>query len=140
MGFKYSQESGMRIWTFQGRNVFTQQKEKLYGVCWRPRPTSALGLSKAKDIRKNIKQFSKRYDAVDDQAKDRARNEYKRDREERLGAFNSIMERLGDFKREKEEKNGWTEAWEELEGDVEWEKVEIKEETDLDQSEELISS
>merc|ERR1719223_2196096 len=140
MGFKYSQESGMRIWTFQGRNVFTQQKEKLYGTCWRPRPPTLLSAEKSKNIRKNIKQFSKKYDALDDQAKDKARNEFKRDREERLGAFNAIMDRLGDFKREKEEENGWAEAREEFEGEVEWEKVEIKEETELDQTEELIST
>jgi len=55
---------------------------------------------KQKDIRKNIKQWSKKYDAIDDQAKEAARQAFKREREEKTNAFNTVLDRLNEWKAE----------------------------------------
>merc|ERR1712060_625876 len=75
-GFKYSMEAGYSIWTFQGRKLHQLQKEKLYSVAWRPHPPSLLKQEKQNNIRKDIKKYSKKYDALDDQQKDKIRKEF----------------------------------------------------------------
>merc|ERR1712048_1483868 len=86
-GFKYSMEAGYAIWTFQGRLLHRQQKEKLWQVSWRPHPPSLLSEQRRENIRKNIKQFSKKYDALDEQAKEAARKEFRKERDEKTAIF-----------------------------------------------------
>jgi len=139
-GYKYSMEAGYKIWTFQGRNLHTQQKEKLFGVSWRPHPPSMLPRSKQMEIRKSIKQYSKRYDAMDDQAKESARQVFKRERETKLNEFLEILDRLKEFKAEREEENGWAaaaEAFAEGQGWTQEEQIMLE---DLDVTEEVIST
>jgi len=138
-GFKYSMEAGYAIWTFQGRQLHRAQKEKLWQVAWRPHPPSMLANQKQQDIRKNIKQFSKKYDAVDDQAKESARKAFKATRDEANSKFQEVMDRLEDFKLDAYEENGWDQAWEDLLADQAWETQESTIEEELGSTEELIS-
>jgi len=138
-GFKMSMEAGYAMWTFQGRLLHRQQKEKLWHVAWRPHPPSLLSDKRQDDIRKNIKTFSKRYDALDDQAKESARQTFKKERDTKNNHFRNIVERLQDYKEEKEEETGWAEAWEELIESQQWETHETSLEQDLGSTEELIS-
>ncbi|CAE8673670.1 unnamed protein product [Polarella glacialis] len=110
-GFKYSMEAGFAIWTFQGRVLYRQQKEKLWQITWRPHPPSLLSASRQEHVRKNIKTFSKKYDAADEQAKDLARNAFKREREAKNSYFKSVLDRLDSFKQDAMEENGWDAAW-----------------------------
>merc|ERR1712066_869286 len=114
-------EAGFTIWTFQGRKGYTQQKEKLWAVAWRPHPPSLLTDRRQKDIRTNIKQYSKKYDALDDQARDLVRKQFQEERRTMRDAFNSILDRLADWNADREEENGWQEAMEEIMADAEWE-------------------
>merc|ERR1719183_2871919 len=136
-GFKYSMEAGFKIWTFQGRELFHQQKEKLWQISWRPHPPSLLPEAKQREIRKNIKQFSKKYDALDDQAKEQARAAFREDREQKTNAFKTILSRLEEYKEDREEEDGWGEAWASLRESQEEEEQTIEEE--LDVHEELIN-
>merc|ERR1712151_122155 len=120
-GFKYSMEAGYAIWTFQGRKLFHQQKEKLWHVSWRPHPPSLLSSQRQAEIRKNIKQFSKRYDAVDEKAKDEARQAFAKSRKEKTDSFRRILDRLEEYKEDKEEETAWMEAWQELIAEQDWE-------------------
>jgi len=139
-GYKYSMEAGYAIRTFQGRILYRAQKEKLYEIHWRPHPPSLLPSTSQKDIRKNIKQFSKKYDAIDDQAKEAARQSFKREREEKTNAFQSVLDRLSELKAEKEEENGWGDAVADfLEGQG-WMQDDTFIEDALDVTEELIPS
>jgi|Transcript_104720 translation initiation factor 3 subunit B len=139
LGFRYQMEAGYAIFTFQGRKlVGTIQKEKLYAIHWRPHPPSLLDEKAQADVKKNIKQFSKRYDALDDQAKDAARQAFNKDREERRSAFKAILDRIEDKKIEKEDENGWAEALEEAMSGVKWDSVVDVIEEELDATEELI--
>merc|ERR1719281_1864225 len=86
-GFKYQMEAGYAIWTFQGRQLCKFAKDKLFSATWRPHPPSLLSADKQRNIKKNIKTFSKRYDALDEQAKESARSAFKKDRDEKTDAF-----------------------------------------------------
>jgi translation initiation factor 3 subunit B len=137
-GFKYQMEAGYAIWTFQGRLLHKLQKEKLFAVQWRPHPPSMLSDSQQQHIKKNIKKFSKKYDALDEQEKETARQAFKSDREIRTNAFLDILERIADNFDAACEENGWNEAVDEWKGSMTWEKVEDTVEEELDATEELI--
>jgi len=139
-GFKYSMEAGYAIWTFQGRKLFHQQKEKLWHVSWRPHPPSLLAPERQQEIRKNIKQFSKRYDAIDESAKEQARTAFQKIRREKTDSFYEILCRLDDYKADKEEETGWQEAWDSLLSEQEWETHESHFEQEISVTEDLIAA
>lgn len=133
-------EAGYALWTFQGRQVHKVQKEKLFHIAWRPHPPSMLSDKQQTHIRKNIKQFSKKYDALDEQAKESARAAFRSDRETRTNAFLDILDRISDNKDARGAENGWDEAVAESPNRQEdyWEKVDSTIEEELDATEELI--
>jgi len=137
-GYKYSMEAGYAVRTFQGRILYRAQKEKLYEIHWRPHPPSFLSKQKQKDVRKNIKQWSKKYDAIDDQAKEAAKQAFRKEREEKTNAFNSVLERLQEWKAEKEEESGWADAVAEFLDGQGWMQDDQVIEDELDVTEELI--
>jgi translation initiation factor 3 subunit B len=138
-GFKYQMEAGYAIWTFQGRKlVGTIQKEKLFAIQWRPHPPSLMDSKKQGQIKKNIKQFSKRYDALDDQAKEAARNAFNADRDSRRRQLFDILDRIQENKEYKWEDNGWGEALDEVSAAQVWDSHETVIEEELDSTEELI--
>eukprot|EP00929_Paragymnodinium_shiwhaense_P034777 TRINITY_DN1887_c0_g2_i1.p2 TRINITY_DN1887_c0_g2~~TRINITY_DN1887_c0_g2_i1.p2 ORF type:complete len:705 (+),score=242.91 TRINITY_DN1887_c0_g2_i1:96-2210(+) len=137
--FRNIMEAGYALWTFQGRKLFWQQKEKLFQAAWRPHGQPLLGEDQQAHIRKNIKQFSKRYDALDDKAKESARNAFKQERDAKMNSFEDILDRLEDFKCDHFEELGWDEAWEQLYESQRWEMEEQLLEEELGIQEELIS-
>jgi translation initiation factor 3 subunit B len=140
MSFKYSMEAGYAIWTFQGRQLFRQQKEKLWQVMWRPHPPSLLNPDRQNDIKKNIKAFSKRYDAVDEQAKEVARKKFREERDSKINAFQRVLDRLEEHKADMEEETGWQEAWEAMEADKCWEESTSTLEEEIGVEEKLLES
>jgi len=139
LGYRSSMEAGYAIWTFQGRKLHQQQKEKLWAVDWRPHPPSLLPKQKQKHVRDNIKQYTKRYDALDDQDKESARQAFRREREDKTNAFLTILRRLKEFKDERSEENGWDEAVAAFQSDQGWTQDNQTVEEELGTSEELIS-
>jgi len=138
--FKFQMEAGFCIWTFQGRTLYREQKEKLWHIGWRPHPAPLLSEQRRKYIVNNMKEFSRRYNAVDDEARDQVRQVFKKDRDEKTDAFNLVLDRLSAYKEDKYEGSaaGWKAAFEEFNADLEWvEDDQIIEET-LDVTEELI--
>merc|ERR1712151_832232 len=123
---------------FQGRKLYETQKEKLWQVAWRPHPPSLLPAAKLNEIRKNIKQFSKRYDALDEAHRDVVRKVITEERQSKTDAFRAILDRLADWKDEKDDDLGWGEAFGEIMEDMEWEQNAFVVETELSHEEELI--
>jgi translation initiation factor 3 subunit B len=139
-GFKYQMHSGYAIWNFLGRKLVGEvQLEKLYGISWRPHPPSLLSSGTQEHIRKNIKQFSKKYDAKDEAEKDKARAEFNAERKQRKDAFLKILERIDDNKDARMEENGWLDAQEQFDAQFTWQKDERVAEEELDATEELIA-
>jgi len=137
--FQYQMaDSSYAIWTFQGRQLHKQQKDKLFNICWRPHPPSMLTESQQTDIKKNIKKFSKRYDALDEQDKNSARDAFKKDRDGRTNAFLDILSRISENNEDKQDECGWADAIADWREGQTWEKVETTIEEELDANEELI--
>merc|ERR1712151_732676 len=115
------------------------QKEKLYSVTRRPHPPPLLSPEKQNHIKKNIKTYTKKYDAIDDQEKEKARNKFRKEREEKINAFRSVLDRLEAYKeRLEEESPDWKEGWEEMEESKAWEETTSTFEEELGVTEELI--
>lgn len=108
--FKYSMEAGYAICTFQGRVIYRQQKEQLWQIAWRPHPPCLLSEKRQDEIRKDLKKFSKKYDALDEQAKEAARFAFRRERESKNSWFREVLDRLDTYKQEAMESNGWGDA------------------------------
>jgi len=62
----YQLENGYNIWTFQGNLRHHYTKSKFFQFLWRPRPASLLSKEKEKEIKKNLAEYSKRYQKEDD--------------------------------------------------------------------------
>ena len=66
--WNYRLENSYMLWNFQGRPVQPNHKmpfEKLFKFSWRPRPPSLLSAEQIKEIRKNLKPYSEKFNAAD---------------------------------------------------------------------------
>jgi translation initiation factor 3 subunit B len=109
-GFRMSMEAGYKLWSFQGRVLHQQQKEKLWHIAWRPHPPLLLPAAKQKEVRRDIKKYSKKYDEKDEKAKDAARAVFRQERETKMNAFMEVINRLSDWKEDKEQETDWADA------------------------------
>ena len=58
-------DDGYNFYTFQGHNVATIRKDKLYQFSWRPRPKDLLSTEEKKKVIKNLKKYEKEFDKAD---------------------------------------------------------------------------
>jgi len=137
-GFRLSSESGFALWTFQGRQLYKMQKERMWQVCWRPHPPSLLPEDKVKHMQKNFKEYSKKYDTVDDVAKDSQRREMQNLRAGQMDGFNELLATLSQAKKELYRQTGFDKAWDKFTLKDVWEDVVTTLETDLEKTEEII--
>merc|ERR1712032_334167 len=112
--------------------------EKLWQISWRPRPPLLLSQGRQRDVRKNIKTYSKKYDSLDVQAQDSARQAFRRERDEKTQAFKDILDRLDAYKEDIHDRNGWAEAFEDYQARQGWEEQVTAVEEELETKEELI--
>jgi translation initiation factor 3 subunit B len=126
------------MYTFQGRFMYQQNKEKLFQLFWRPHPPSLLTEEKKADVAKNLKTFSKKYDALDDKAKDANKVQQQAEREKGIATFNVTLNRIKEYKASKWEVTGWKDAWEALEAISPWDEVRKTVEEELERKEEEI--
>lgn len=53
------------MYNFQGKLVNKVPFDRLYKMSWRPRPPTILSAEQIKEVRKNLKQYSEKYNAAD---------------------------------------------------------------------------
>ena len=53
------------MYNFQGKLINKVPFDRLYKLSWRPRPPTILSAEQIKEIRKNLKQYSEKYNAAD---------------------------------------------------------------------------
>lgn len=105
-----SQDAGFTLWTFQGRPVHQENIEKLYGASFRPNPPSLLSEEEEKETRKNLKVHSRRFEQIDDEARNKQRREEREKKERKIREFKAVCQTLNtNFLRHAESK-GWEEA------------------------------
>ncbi|KMZ67384.1 putative Eukaryotic translation initiation factor 3 subunit [Zostera marina] len=61
----HEMENGFIIWAFNGKLLYRILKDNFYQFLWRPRPPSLLTSEKEEEIAKNLKKYSKKYEAED---------------------------------------------------------------------------
>ncbi|CAN6582289.1 unnamed protein product [Malus baccata var. baccata] len=61
----HEMENGFNIWTFNGKLLYRILKDHFFQFLWRPRPPSFLTPEKEEEIAKNLKKYSKKYEAED---------------------------------------------------------------------------
>lgn len=64
-------ENGMCLWDLQGQQLFKKLIPRFKQVSWRPRPPSLLSKEQMKNIRKNLKKYSKDFEAADSKLLDK---------------------------------------------------------------------
>ena len=86
-------ETGYRIHTFQGREIYKKALDGLTRFRWRPRPRIALTDAKIKEIRRNLKNLSRKFEEEDRKEQDKASKELIEKRREFMSAFNSMRQK-----------------------------------------------
>ncbi|CAM8982841.1 unnamed protein product [Rhodiola kirilowii] len=61
----HEMENGFNIWSLNGKLLYRILKDHFFQFLWRPRPTSLLSPEKEEEIAKNLKKYSKKYEAED---------------------------------------------------------------------------
>ncbi|GAB4828263.1 Eukaryotic translation initiation factor 3 subunit B [Ancistrocladus abbreviatus] len=61
----HEMENGFNIWSFNGKLLYRTLKDHFFQFSWRPRPPSFLSPEKEEEIAKNLKKYSKKYEAED---------------------------------------------------------------------------
>ena len=58
-------ENGYAIWDFRGQELDKQIQDRFKQFIWRPRPPTLLTKDKQKQVRRNLKEFSRVFDEED---------------------------------------------------------------------------
>ncbi|GFZ00756.1 eukaryotic translation initiation factor 3B-2 [Actinidia rufa] len=61
----HEMENGFNIWSFNGKLLYRIMKDHFFQFLWRPRPPSFLSPEKEEEVFKNLKKYSKKYEAED---------------------------------------------------------------------------
>jgi len=61
----HEMENGFNIWSFNGKLLYHVSRDHFYQLLWRPRPPSLLSPEKEEEIAKNLRKYSKKYEAED---------------------------------------------------------------------------
>ncbi|ERN17444.1 hypothetical protein AMTRI_Chr02g258200 [Amborella trichopoda] len=136
----HEMENGFNIWSFHGKLLYRISRDHFYQFLWRPRPASFLTLEKEEEIAKNLKKYSKRYEAED---QDVSLLLSEQDREKRRQLQEEWDRWVKEWKRLHEEEKALREELRDGEASDEEEEYEAKEvevEEILDVTEEVLSS
>ncbi|KAH1099269.1 hypothetical protein J1N35_016190 [Gossypium stocksii] len=136
----HEMENGFNIWSFNGKLLYRILKDHFFQFLWRPRPPSFLTPEKEEEIARNLKKYSKKYEAED---QDVSMLLSEQDREKRRMLKEEWEKWVSEWRRAQEEeklerqklRDG--EASDEEEEEYEAKEVEVEEV--LDVSEEVLS-
>lgn len=114
-------EAGFFIWTFQGKCLMRIRKGSFRQLLFRPHPKSMFSDSIKKEIKNNLKDYSKKFDSIDEKTRTAKRNALITDRKNVETAFyQKVDELLKQFQSHKEYEQ-FKKAWEVFDSQFEWE-------------------
>ena len=87
-------ENGYTIWSLQGQPLDQLTKEKFYQFLWRPRPPTLLSDEELQTIERNLKSYSKQFDADDHAMKNAQGQAMDDERRALIEAWQIIKQRL----------------------------------------------
>ncbi|KAF0037108.1 hypothetical protein F2P81_009982 [Scophthalmus maximus] len=80
------------LWTFQGRLLQKNNKDRFCQLLWRPRPTTLLGVEEIKVIKKDLKKYSKIFEQKDRLSQSKASKELVDKRRTMMEEYHSYRE------------------------------------------------
>lgn len=111
------------IWDFRGQQIEMQPLEKFYQLIWRPRPRTLLSKEQQRQIRKNLKEYSRVFEEEDAAEESNVSAELIAQRKRLVAEWNAwrarCQEEDGYEGTKKGGKGGESEAKEEIEVEVE---------------------
>eukprot|EP01136_Pigoraptor_vietnamica_P027141 Opistho-1_new@83101 len=131
--WRHQMETGYALWSFQGRLLRKANIDKFYQFLWRPRPKTLLTKEQIKNIKKNLKQYSSKFDRQDLLEATKLSKEVVEKRKRLMDDWREYREgKLRDFEEDREERvrlrDGWDEKSEAVVDDQETIEVFVKEE------------
>jgi len=94
--WRHQMENGYNLWSSHGRPLGHEKHERFYQLLWRPRPPSLLTEAKEKDIRKNLRNYSQKYEEEDRKLKQSLQGDRLKQRQQQHGAFEAFINILND--------------------------------------------
>lgn len=95
-------ENGFQIWSFSGQPMYKTPHDRFFQLNWRPRPPSLLPEEKQREIVKNLRKYSKRYEEEDDALLAQADTEFLAEREKQLNEWRAWVESRKAYSEERE--------------------------------------
>jgi len=89
--WRHQMENGYNMWSSHGRELSHEKKDKFYQLLWRPRPPSLLSEKQEKDIRKNLRDYSKQYEVEDAKNKSMLDADLLKKRQDQHAAFEEFL-------------------------------------------------
>lgn len=96
-------ENGYQVWSFCGQPLYKVSKDRFFQFAWRPRPPCLLSKEKQKEISRNLKKYSKRFDEEDEKLLAAVDSEYLAERERLLTEWKKWQESKAAWVREQHE-------------------------------------
>ncbi|EPS67275.1 hypothetical protein M569_07499 [Genlisea aurea] len=135
----HEMENGFNVWSFNGKLLYRILKDHFFQFSWRPRPPSFLTAEMEEEIAKNLKKYSKKYEAED---QDVSLLLSEQDREKRKKLKEEWERWIGEWRRlheeEKSERRKLRDG-ESSDGEEEYEAKEVEIEEVVDVVEEVVS-
>jgi len=136
--YKYQMESGFSIWTFQGRLLYKQQKEKLWDCSWRPHPLTLCTEKELEECRKKMKNYSKKYDQEDEAGREHVRAAQKKIRDDGIREFTNILRSVQRHFESEKQRSRWNDALREFNEFSVWDTVDTQVEEIIEEKVDLI--
>lgn len=138
--WKHMMENGYHLWDFKGQLLREEHIDRFKQFLWRPRPPTMLSKEEQKNIRKKLREYSKKFDEDDLMEAESANKEVIEGRKRQLDEWLAWREKVERQLREERKERGLPEdpfapTWSADEGDTVVE--EIREEV-IAESEEVI--
>jgi translation initiation factor 3 subunit B len=108
-------ENGYHMYTFSGTMLSENPVEKFKQLLWRPRPPTLLSKEEQRNIRRNLREYSRDFDEEDRYAVDIANTAIVEERRRLLGEWYAWVEREREYVKEEREELGIPDPREELE-------------------------
>ncbi|KAG8733657.1 Translation initiation factor 3 subunit b [Ceratobasidium sp. 414] len=87
-------EHGWSLWDFKGQEMIKVPAEKFKQFLWRPRPRTLLSRQQQKEIKKNLKEYSRTFDEIDAAEESHADKELVAQRRRSLDEWNAWRKKI----------------------------------------------
>ncbi|BFZ57869.1 Translation initiation factor 3 subunit b [Savitreella phatthalungensis] len=139
--WKHKMENGFTLWDFKGQQIAEQPLENFKQIIWRPRPPSLLSKADQKQIRKNLRDYSRTFDDEDNLKQNEAARELLEERRRLVDEWNEwregVLRRLAEDRKYLNKPQHWAERL--LSKQQETEKVEELVEEVISEHSEVVS-